>query len=103
MVHDNLGLRLTLTCGTTLYFPINKSNNLPFMLTQTSLDNERKLPDSNLNLKISTTSYGLYNSGVEIHNNLIEHSIFNRNNFNLELSQQEVLERHCRWSHVNLD
>ena len=67
MVLDNSGLELTLTCGTVLQFPINKSNNLPFMLTQTQLDKGRKLHNSSLNLKISTNSSGLYNSGVEVH------------------------------------
>ena len=73
------------------------------MLTQTQLDKGRKLNNSSLNLKISTNSSGLYNSGVEVHNNLIEHSIFKRDNFNLDPSQQELLKWHCRWSHVNLD
>ena len=40
---------------------------------------------------------------MEVHNNLIEHSIFKRDNFNLDPSQQELLKWHCRWSHVNLD
>ena len=103
MVLDNLDLQLTLVCGTTLCFPINKSNNLPFMLTQTQLDKGRKSHHSSLNLKIPTHSSGLYNSGLEVHNNLIEHSIFNQDNFNLDPSQQELLIWHCRWSHVNLD
>ena len=103
MVLDSSGLQLTLTCGTVLHFSINKSNNLLFILTQASLDKRRTLPNSNLNLKISTTSSGIYNSGVEIHNNLIGHSIFKRDNINLGPSQQELLKWHCRWSHVNLD
>jgi hypothetical protein len=28
------GIRFTLKCGTVLRFPFNKSNNLPFMLTE---------------------------------------------------------------------
>ena len=73
------------------------------MLTQALLDKRRTLPNSNLNLKISTPSSGIYNSGMKIHNNLIEHSIFKRDTFNLDPSQQELLKWHCRWSHVNLD
>ena len=92
MVLDNSGLQLTLVCGTILYFPINKSNNLPFMLTQTQLDKGRKSHHSSLNLKISTNSAGLYNSGIEVHNSLIEHSVFNRDNLNLDPSQQELLK-----------
>ena len=89
MTLDRSGLQLTLTCGSVLHFPINLSNNLPFMLTQNSLDRGRtpekkkglKLPSlkekfrNKSSLKLSTFGSGVYSSGTAIHNTLIEHSI----------------------------
>ena len=86
------GLQLTFTNGTILYFPISNSNHLPFVLTQTSLDKKRKPKSS---LKMSTFGTKVYSSGTEIYNSLIEHSIFEFNNFNLNPSQQELLTWHC--------
>lgn len=52
---------------------------------------------------MSTIVIEIYCSGVEIHYSLIERSIFERNNFNLYLSQQDLLTWQCRWSHISLD
>jgi len=87
------GIRFTLKCGTILRFPFNKSNNLPFMLTQASLRQQK----SHLLSSIQTmTSPGIYNS-------LLDRSIFNRDNFNLNPAQQELLKWHCRWCHCDLN
>jgi hypothetical protein len=86
------GIRFTLKCGTVLRFPFNKSNNLPFMLTQASL---RKQKGSHL-LSSVNKSLGVYNS-------LIDRSIFNRDNFNLNPAQCELLKWHCRWCHCDLN
>jgi hypothetical protein len=79
LICDSTGIRFTLKCGTVLRFPFNKSNNLPFMLTQSSL---RAQKHSHLISSISTTSkFGVYNS-------LLDRSIFNCDNFNLNPAQQ---------------
>jgi hypothetical protein len=88
------GICFTLKCGTVLRFPFNKSNNLPFMLTQESL---RKQKDSHLLSSVNTmTSFAVYNS-------LLDRSIFNRDNFNLNPAQCELLKWHCRWCHCDLN
>jgi hypothetical protein len=85
------GILFTLKCGTVLRFPLNKSNNLPFMLTESSLRAQK-----NSHLVSSTSSFGVYNS-------LLDRSIFNRDNFNLNPAQQELLKWHCRWCHCDLN
>jgi hypothetical protein len=88
------GICFTLKCGTVLQFPFNKSNNLPFMLTQKSL---RKQKDSHLLSSVNTmTSFA-------VHNSLLDRSIFNRDNFNLNPAQCELLKWHCRWCHCDLN
>jgi hypothetical protein len=88
------GILFTLKCGTILRFPFNKSNNLPFMLTQESL---REQKGSHLLSSVDTmTSFGIYNS-------LLDRSIFNRDNFNLNPAQCELLKWHCRWCHCDLN
>ena len=87
------GVRFTLKCGTVLKFPFNKSNNLPFMLTETSL-NEQNNNNSHLISSIS---------GMSAYNSLLDRSIFNRDNFNLNPAQCELIRWHCRWSHCDLN
>jgi hypothetical protein len=36
LIINHTGILFTLKCGTTMTFPFNKSNNLPFMLTKRS-------------------------------------------------------------------
>jgi hypothetical protein len=92
LVCDSDGVRFTLKCGTILRFPFNNSNNLPFMLTQASLKTQKALMSS-INTK---SKFGVYNS-------LLDRSIFNRDNFNLNPAQQELLKWHCRWCHCDLN
>ena len=109
MTLDRSGLQLTLKCGTILHFPINLSNNLPFMLTENSLNKGRKPkrksnlqlstpdhkpPKKQLNLKMSTFGSGVYSSGASIYNNLIEHSVLQRSNQNLDPAQHELMKWH---------
>jgi hypothetical protein len=92
---DLHGIAFTLKCGSTLHFPFNKGNNLPFMLTERSLQSRKR---SHLTSSVSVLSRegGSYNS-------LIDRSVFNRDNFNLNPSQQELLKWHCRWCHCDFN
>jgi hypothetical protein len=64
------------------------------MLTQASLKTQKT---SHLMSSIITESkFGVYNS-------LLDRSIFNRDNFNLNPAQQELLKWHCRWCHCDLN
>jgi hypothetical protein len=93
---DHTGILFTLKCGSVMRFPFNKSNNLPFMLTKNSLQSRRK---SHLLSYVNTlTSKSIFNS-----NSLIDRSVFNRDNFNLNPSQLELLKWHCRWCHCDLN
>ena len=92
---DHTGIAFTLKCGTLLHFPFNKGNNLPFMLTERSLQSRRT---SHLTSSLST----LASQGVAVYNSLIDRSVFNRDNFNLNPAQQELLKWHCRWCHCDL-
>ena len=117
MTLDQSGLKLTLKCGSVLHFPINLSNNLPFMLTQNLLDRGRTQeketrleiptlkvkPKNKSSLKMSTFGSGVYSSGTAIHNTLVEHSVLERSNHNLNPAQQELIKWHCRWSYVSFD
>jgi hypothetical protein len=91
---DSDGILFTLQCGTILRFPFNQSNNLPFMLTETSL---RSRKSTHITSSISTLS------SKSIFTSLIDRSVFNRDNFNLNPSQQELLKWHCRWCHCDLN
>jgi hypothetical protein len=91
---DSNGILFTLKCGTVLNFPFNQSNNLPFMLTESSL---RSRKPAHISSSISTLS------GKSIFTSLIDRSVFNRDNFNLNPSQQELLKWHCRWCHCDLN
>jgi hypothetical protein len=91
---DHNGILFTLRCGTVLRFPFNKSNNLPFMLTEKSL---RSWKDSHLSSSAQLfSSQGIYTS-------LIDRSVLQRDNFNLNPAQQELLTWHCRWCHCDLN
>ena len=94
MLIDHNGIRFTLKCGTVLRFPFNKGNNLPFMLTETSLRARKR---SHLTSSVQVlSSKGMYTS-------LIDRSVFNRDNFNLNPAQQELLKWHCRWCHCDFN
>jgi hypothetical protein len=93
---DHNGTHFTLKCGTVLRFPINKSNNLPFMLTEASLRLQQK---SHL---VSTINL-LSNKSKSTYTSLIDRSVFNRDNFNLNPAQQELLKRHCQWCHCDMN
>jgi hypothetical protein len=83
---DHNGICFTSKCGTLFCFPFNKSNNLPFMLTETSL---RVQTDSHLSsLAQLFSNKGFYTS-------LIDRSVLNCDNFNLNPAQQELLTWHC--------
>ena len=106
MTLDRSGLQLTLKYGSVLHFPINLSNNLSFMLTQNSLDRGRtpekkqglKIPTLKVkpknkpSRKLSTSGSGVYSSGTAIHNTLVEHSVLERSNHNLNPAQQKLIK-----------
>jgi hypothetical protein len=93
---DHTGTSLTLKCGTVLHFPINKSNNLPFMLTEASLRSKNKS-----NLLSTVNSFSTHNNST--YSSLIDRSVFNRDNYNLNPAQQELLKWHCRWCHCDMN
>ena len=76
------------------------------MLTQNSLDrgrtSEKKKgfkiltlkdkPRNKSSLKLSTFGSGVYSSGTVIHNTLIDHSVLERSNHNLNPAQQELIK-----------
>jgi hypothetical protein len=95
LIIDHTGILFTLKCGTTMTFPFNKSNNLPFMLTKRSLTDRKK---SHLTTSVlSLSSKGTFSSSF------IDRSVFNRDNFNMNPAQQELLKWHCRWCHCDLN
>jgi len=96
---DHNGIAFTLKCGTLLRFPFNKGNNLPFMLTERSLQSRQR---SHLTSSLNTVSI---REGAAHNNNnsLIDRSVFNRDNFNLNPAQQELLKWHCRWCHCDMN
>jgi hypothetical protein len=94
---DHNGIAFTLKCGTLLRFPFNKGNNLPFMLTERALQSRK---ESHLT---SSSLVVLSNRELTAYNSLIDRSVFNRDNFNLNPAQQELLKWHCRWCHCDLN
>jgi len=96
---DFNGIAFTLRCGSVLHFPFNKGNNLPFMLTERSLKS-RKRSHLTSSLTVLSQGNGTYNNS---NNSLINRSVFNRENFNLNPSQQELLKWHCRWCHCDFN
>jgi hypothetical protein len=94
LFHPSFVKRNTLKCGTTMQFPFNKSNILPFMLTKRSLQN-RKI--SHLTTSVHTLSTkGIFSS-------FIDRSVFNCDNFNMNPAQLELLKWHCQWCHCDLN
>ena len=95
LIINNTGILFTLKCGTIMTFPFNKSNNLPFMLTKRSLKDRKH---SHLTTSVlSSVSKGTFSSSF------IDRSVFNRDNFNMNPAQQELLKWHCRWCHCDLN
>ena len=106
MTLDQSGLQLTLKRGSVLHFSINLSNNLSFVLTQNLLDRGRTTekekglkirrlkvkPNNKFSLKLSTSGSGVYSSSTAIHNTLIEHSVLECSNHNLNPAQQELIK-----------
>jgi hypothetical protein len=90
------GIAFTLKCRTLLHFPFNKGNNLPFVLTERSLQS-RKI--SHLTSSLSVLS----SREAAVYNSLIDRSVFNCDNFSLNPVQQELLKWHCRWCHCDLN
>jgi hypothetical protein len=97
LVIDHTGILFTLKCGTTMTFPFNKSNNLPFMLTKRSLTDRKKSHLTTSVLSLTSTRKGMFSSSF------IDRSVFNRDNFNMNPAQQELLKWHCRWCHCDLN
>jgi hypothetical protein len=93
---DHNGIAFTLKCGTRLHFPFNKGNNLPFMLTERSLKSRKNSHFASSIAVVSPQESAVFNS-------LIDRSVFNRDNFNLNPAQQELLKWHCRWCHCDLN
>jgi hypothetical protein len=96
---DSNGIAFTLRCGSVLHFPFNKGKNLPFMLTERSLK-ARKRSHLTSSLTVLSKENGIYNNS---NNSLIDQSVFNRDNFILNPSQQELLKWHCRWCHCDFN
>jgi hypothetical protein len=78
---DHNGIASTLKCGTLMRFPINKGNILPFILTERALQSRK---ESHLT---SSSLVVLSNLELTAYNSLIERSVFNRDNFNLNPAQ----------------
>ena len=52
---------------------------------------------------MSTFESGVYSSGTAIHNTLVEHSVLERSNHNLNPAQQELMKWYCSWIHINFE
>jgi hypothetical protein len=78
-----------------MQFPFNKSNNLPFMLTKRSLTDRKKS-------HLTTSILSLHDKGI-FSSSFIDRSVFNRDNFNMNPAQQELLKWQCRWCHCDLN
>jgi hypothetical protein len=93
---DHNGIAFTLKCGTLLRFPFNKGKNLPFMITERSLQSRK-------GSHLTSSLVVLSNREVTAYNSLIDRSVFNCDNFNLNPARQELLKWHCRWCHCDLN
>jgi len=97
---DHRGASLTLKCGSTLSFPLNKHSKLPFMLTEEILQ-QNETPTR----KLHFTSFYLGTELEEpssVYNTLARRSVQHRDNYNLHPDQKELLDWHCRLSHADM-
>ena len=119
MTLNHQGIFLTLVCGTQLQFPLQTSNNLPFMLTSKSLKSRSKSTSSQHH--VSILSYGtdltkfylssIYTyfraSSVDLYQAVlfqppIDPATISRNNQNLSPPQKELLLWHYCLGHLGL-
>ena len=98
---DKNGLKLTLDCNSILHFPINRENNLPFMLTEYTIKQRKQRRPSPLSINFFSTSFCLPLTS-EMPGTLTDFSILRRDNINLTVAQQELALWHQRWAHCDL-
>jgi hypothetical protein len=105
------GVSLVLSCGATLFFPINSGSNLPIMLTETALNRGNKkgtftafhLQDKynfqpsadRINLQLLANQLSIFQSTV------LDKSLLSRDNINLSPGSKELLLWHCRLAHAD--
>ena len=110
---DHTGVKFTLKCGTKLTFPLNVHSNLPFMLTTTALDAQRRqgrirshfvsfeLRDAYSQQASLLTPELQDSTSRSIFNSLTTRSVIRRDNYNLHPFQQELLLWHCKLGHAD--
>ena len=122
MTLDPFGLSLTLACGTTLKFPIQKGSNLPMMLThkalhpinsKSKLKRHKRTKDRFTNLVnfLCSTTFDYINQkaafnfsdAISIPSKIDDsESVLRRSNWNLNDDQRELLLWHDRLGHIHL-
>ena len=99
-------------CGTDHRFPLNNSSNLPFMLTTTALNQNRRKQQRNhfvsfqlydsLPQQSPLIHFGTDAAALSAYTSLTTRSVIHRDNFNLHPFQRELLLWHCRLGHADL-
>jgi hypothetical protein len=105
------GVNLTLSCGTSLFFPINCGSNLPIMLTESALNRGNKkgtfttfhLQDKfsfqpsadRINLQLLSNQLSIFQSTA------LDKSLLSQDNINLSPGSKELLLWHCRLGHAD--
>jgi hypothetical protein len=114
------GIKLTMACGTILSFPIQAGSNLPMMLTQEALTNDRltsckpvhvasRVSYLNILAFACTSTYDRFAqdssfklSTANAFQSPFDDAVFKKTNWNLTSAQQELLLWHYRLGHINL-
>jgi hypothetical protein len=117
---DSTGITLTMSCGTTLKFPIQEGSNLPIMLTQDALSQSRlsnckpihvasRLSYLNIMSFLCTSTFDQFTkeasfrlSNESVFLSPLDDAVFKKANWNLSTAQQELLLWHYRLGHINL-
>ena len=111
MLLQRNGIHLVLSCGSRLFFPINRNSNLPVMLTETALNKGNKqgtftsfhLQDKysfqpsadRVNLQLLSDQLSVFQSTI------LDKSLLTRDNINLSPGSKELLLWHCRLGHAD--
>ena len=115
---DHTGLSLTLSNGVTVNFPIQHSNNLPFMLTSKAIaDRQKSFKSQHLASSDSfqTITGFLFSSTHDCFRTSVvdyvtastflspaDDAIFKKSNWNLDSAQKELLRWHYKLGHINM-
>ena len=99
---DKEGARLLLYCGTLLRFPLNTGNNIPFMLTEATLNHRRATSYSSPCPVHHPLPSPIGVTNIASTNLVDQHCVLSDQNRNLDPHQKELLSWHCCWGHCGM-